>query len=39
MVFDFFHFVAMYAILMVMIRLLQAKTKDTAWGPTFAFFG
>lgn len=36
---DFIQFCANFIIAMAALRLLQSRTKDTAWGPVFAFLG
>lgn len=39
MLVDFLHFAAMYAILITLIRLGQAKLAGTEWGKILAFMG
>jgi hypothetical protein len=39
MLVDFFHFAANYIILLVVLRLLQARLADTQWGSALAFLG
>lgn len=36
---DFIQFVANYIILIALLRIAQAKMKDTEWGKALAFLG
>ncbi len=39
MLFDFLQFLAQYIIAATMVKLAQARFKDTQWGPALAFVG